>query len=365
MKKIVEYVLRYFCLYLGVIIWKIGFVVRRIHQNSSAYEYRTIVPVGGRSGDSIFFKELVSRCDELLGTGTVVVVEMVKDDSYFRQLSRTFEIERFAGVFIDTRTFSKDAWHLFLQLIEMAIFFSIRNVKADCLLTDASLVKHRLAAIFLTARKGSIVTFLLETELEKKIPHRRLICGSLIPISIKTIKNLEHRKFQLSKTSSDGKSLKSIFVGSLYPERMNLLNGLQSLPGLDFQILSKDLGLSNQEYWEMLSVSDAVIVTTAQTNVERNWVDLSEYNQVTFRIAEVFASGSALVCQRTQGIHANFQPGVHYFEFTTSESLRSLMIDLIQYPSKVRLVAEKGHTRFCEVNNRNPIISQLQGTLNV
>jgi hypothetical protein len=359
LSRTAEITLRYLCKFLGKFIWYLGMIIRVLRMRKSNSSFGTIVPVGEAGGKSIFFEELVSASNETFGAGHLMLISIDKKRSFFKQINERLILQGFNSIFMDTRTFSRVTILLILQMIEVVLFCAIKDIRVTCLLTDASLVKHRLAAIFLTAKSGYVVTFLLQSELARKIPHKRIVGGALIPISKQTIKELEFQKREQSRSRLKGLPLRSTFVGSLYPERMELLAGLNGVTGLEFRTVSKNLGLSNENYWRTLTTSDIVIVTTAQTNIENNWIDLHEYNQVTFRIGEVFASGSALVCQKTQGLELDFIAGVHYFEFIDSESLKSLVLQLIKEPSKIDSVAENGHLKFLEVNRHNKILRKI------
>jgi hypothetical protein len=141
--------------------------------------------------------------------------------------------------------------------------------------------------------------------------------------------------------------LLSNFVGSLYPERNNILQLLSKHKELiELSILDKSIGLRNEEYWQLLATSQVSIITTAQTNVENNWVDLNNKHHVVWRISEALAAKSVALIQDVQGLEGILENGRDYLNFTSEDDLISALDFLVRNPFEMQKIAESGHQTF-------------------
>lgn len=308
-----------------------------------------IIPIGIPASQSIFCNEIVKYSKEVFGPNNAFLCKIDRRKSFSRQVFRSEALQDttlMPFIFLDLRTLSNRWFSAIIQAALLTINSSIRGIRVDCYLTDASIVRNRLLAVLITARIGKIVSLLDKNIVQARIPHQRLYGPVFMPISIQTVDALGTTSVN-SKVIDAKFRLKSYFVGSLYPERQNMLASLTSIVKyVDFEIIDKSKGLTNQEYWKAMSQSHVSIVTTEQTNVELNWVDLQQERHIVWRISESLAAKSLLIVQKVEGLHQFLIPNEDFFEFEKDEDLETILRNVNANRRLLSKVANSGHLKF-------------------
>ena len=349
-----ERILRFFFHLAGILSYFFGSWVGRYVKKDSSFgdKIKLIAPIGAPARQSIFCQELESYGRESLGEDVFEIITIDRSKNLSKQIFKFWPSNMRGGkisLLLDQRTFSNSWLNGFLQALQVKLVASIRGVEIYSYVTDISIIRNRLLAILLTARQGVIVSLLSQSYFANKIPHRRICSPVLMPISIERV----IRQGQLSINNiavPKNICLSSNFVGSLYPERNSILQLLLKHRKLiDLSIHDKSTGLTNEEYWRLLAASQISIITTAQTNVENNWVDLNDKHHVVWRISEALAAKSLALIQDVQGLEGILESGKDYLSFTSEDDLLSTLDFLVGNPNEVQKIAESGYQTFLKL----------------
>jgi hypothetical protein len=346
-----EQVLRFFFHLAGISIHFLGNLAGIYVNKGSGFgqKFKLIAPIGAPARLSIFCQELESYGRESFGEDVFEIITIDRSKNLSNQIFKYWPSQVRGGkasLFLDLRTFSNSWFHGFFQALQVKLIATTRGVDIYSYVTDISIIRNRLLAIILTAKQGVIVSLLNQSYFANKIPHCRIYSPVLMPISIERV--IRQGQLSINNTVSlDNTCLLSNFVGSLYPERNNILQLLSKHKELiELSILDKSIGLRNEEYWQLLATSQVSIITTAQTNVENNWVDLNNKHHVVWRISEALAAKSVALIQDVQGLEGILENGRDYLNFTSEDDLISALDFLVRNPFEMQKIAESGHQTF-------------------
>jgi hypothetical protein len=164
--------------------------------------------------------------------------------------------------------------------------------------------------------------------LGKLYPHERIYGPIFIPISLETI----HKNMPF-ETNADNKKPKVGFKGTLYPERSYYLEALKICANeLDLQITTegKKFVESNESYWDFINQHDIIFTTTVQTNINKEWVDNLNVNQMVFRISEAIALGKVLVTTKINGLDKFFVRNIDFIEIDDSIEIKLALTSALE-----------------------------------
>ena len=166
--------------------------------------------------------------------------------------------------------------------------------------------------------------------------------GSLKTLSIKDFKQEDLYKKCGFKKSED---FKIGFKGSIYPERekyiKELLNCCNNL-NIKVTIEDKNFNGDNDGYWEFMYKHDIIFTTTNQTNIDKNWVDNLNINQLVFRISEALSLGKVLVTTSVDGLEKFFEPEYDFIELKEDLGLEKAFEISIKESLKLAIMKQSG-----------------------
>lgn len=349
-----EQILRFFSHLTGISMHFFGILAGLYvkKDSSSGKKFKLIAPIGAPARHSIFCQELENYGRESLGDDVFEIIVIDRRKNLNRQIFKSWPSQmsgQKTSLLLDLRTLSNSWFKGFFQALQVKLVATARGVEIYSYVTDISIIRIRLFAIILTARQGVIVSLLNQTYFASKIPHCRIYSPVLMPISIERI--IKQGQVSVNNAAIPTSTyLSSTFVGSLYPERNSILQLLSKHKELiKLSIYDKSIGLTNEEYWLLLAASQVSIITTAQTNVENNWVDLNDKNHVVWRISEALASKSVALIQHVEGLEGILEKGRDYLSFTSEDDLISALEFLIRNPLEMQKIAESGHQTFLKL----------------
>jgi hypothetical protein len=306
---------------------------------------RLLIEAGEKGWESFFFTELRFYAEETLGTNQILTLSTSRSWSYFEQLKRKIVECQPSHMIIDPRSGSQKNFLNLFDAFRLKIVLSRKHVVPILILPDASIRIHRLQSILLCGRKGVITTFASYEFMKKLFSGVKCVGPIPIPISSK-------RLAKVNKTFVPYGPKSTIqFIGSNYPERQNFFNEVEfrlrnSNSDLNLKITNKSLGMNNDDYWNSLIASSVVITTTFQTNLDNKKLDLSQVNQMVFRISEALASFNLLFCMSVPGMHEFFVADRDFVEFTSPGDLASKLMFYAKNPESQKRIALSGYETY-------------------
>lgn len=329
--------------------------LRNNTQIRSSFKYSVTLQAGIKGWESVFFEELGKNAQQVFGEDKVCFQKVDRDASYVRQCLKFLRSTESEYMLLDPRTFHDSGIRGFIQAVIMSMLLTFFHVVPIVFLTDASVIKWRIRAILLTANQGKILMLMKPEILRHRIPHNRTHGPIHIPISKSTLRRLDADSGYRRVLGRDT-PICVVFVGTIYPGRdqyIEELNYLSAKLGFNFRCYDKSLGLTNQEYWNLLLSADAVLTTTMQTNVDDNLVDLLHENHMVFRISETAAAGRLILTTEVPGMDKIFHVDDDYVLLTSVESLEDEIRRIISNPEFFSRIAQNAHSKFCTLIETN------------
>lgn len=299
----------------------------------SNFTHEITIQAGKKGLEGVFFVELIASAEQDFGQGLVQVHSIDKSRSYIRQVFNNLRNNKPKYLILDPRTLSPNGLKGILQSMMTALLIEFKGITPIVFLTDASVIKYRIESIAWTARRGKCVMLMDPRRLGILLPHKRTYGPIFIPISAKTI-NVWRKSSKRSKSDS----LKIGFKGTIYPERAKYLKELMDCSvsqDIIVKIEDKDHSDRMQDYWKFLSEQDVIFTTTVQTNIEGNYVDNIQINQLVFRISEAIALGKIVITTPVIGLDKFFKRDLDFIEIENKGELQMTVKKSVLSASKV------------------------------
>ena len=282
---------------------------------------KLLIEAGPKGWESIEYKELFQSSVEFIGNASIT--RKVHSSTF--ETVKTMYKNKITHFLYDPRTGDDGRFAIYPKAIFLSLFCCIFNITPIAYLTDASDRRWRTAAIFVTAAKGVIVTFIKPSYVRELFFHNRVIGPSLVPLSNKLLTNLLEKKVDWEKRHSN-----IVFSGLLYEPRKTLLLSIKNeliKNDIIFDIRGRERGaerISDDEYWNNFSSYKYVITTTSQIS-DPNY-DRTDVAQLVYRFLEATACGSCLIAEPVPGSEIYFENNKNIFFFESKEDLVDFLI---------------------------------------
>lgn len=301
---------------------------------------KLLIEAGTKGWESIEYKELLQSSIEFMGNSAITTQVF----SSTLETAKTLHKNKITHFLYDPRTGDDGNFLIFFKAIFLSLFCCIYNITPIAYLTDASDRRWRIAAIFVTAAKGTIITFIKPSSVRELFFHNRVLGPSLVPLSKKLLTNLLKKNIDWKKRESN-----LVFSGLLYePRKTHLLTIKDELSKHDifFDIRGRERGalrISDDEYWNNFSSHKYVLTTTGQIS-DPNY-DRTDVAQLVYRFLEATACGSCLIAQNVPGSEIYFKNGENIFFFESKQDLIDFLIrDKKSNYSISKSIAQNGHS---------------------
>lgn len=308
------------------------------------------IEAGERGWQLLEFKELFESAIEYLGKSAVSKVEISKKYSYPSQVKRGVGAFNPSHYVYDPRTGSQTWWQGLLEALSIAWILHIRDIIPICIVTDISTRLWRAQVAVVTARRGLVINYISAKAVAPIFPHRRLIGPVLMPLSERTLLELDSLRSKIPQHSP----ARAIFTGSLYEPRTSTLEqirvGLEQI-GLTLDIQGRTLGsprVSDAEYWSRLC-NASILVTTVEQVAGTPGMDWTWIPSLLYRFIEATAAGALLVVPEVPGMHRYFTPGVHFIPFSTAEHAVQLIAHYLGDEAERKRIARQGYEHACNL----------------
>lgn len=310
------------------------------------------IQAGKRGWDSLEFKEIFVSAQEFLGAERVVKHVVEQDAPYLQQFGALCRLGGFTHFLYDPRTGSQRWGRGILEAFVVLVWLTVRQIEPIVYVTDISLRRHRVQAAIVSAGSGACVTFMDRGFVQRMFPHERVVGPSLMPISKRTLDELQARKLSAPLPAGGAR-----FFGSMYEPRESLLRQIQSglqKEGIEFAIRGRSAGghrINDDAYWEELLGTEIVVSTSA--HVRARGLDQPEVNQLVYRVTESLAAGAALVVEDAPGLTDFFTPGHHLEVFSSASDAVRVVRDLSLDRSRAEALALAGQNRVRQLLENN------------
>ena len=308
---------------------------------------KLLIEAGAKGWESIEYKELLQSSIEFMGNSAITSQVF----SSTLETAKTLYKNKITHFLYDPRTGDNGNLSIFFKSIFLSLFCCIFNITPIAYLTDASDRRWRVASLFVTASKGTIVTFIKPSSVRELFFHNRLIGPSLVPLSKKLLANLLEKNIDWEKRESN-----LVFSGLLYePRKTFLLNIKEELSKHDiiFDIRGRERGalrISDDEYWNNFCSHKYVLTTTGQ--ISDPHYDRTDIAQLVYRFLEATACGSCLIAQHVPGSEIYFKNNENIFFFESKQDLIDFLIrDKNSNYSISKSIAQNGHIQAKSIIN--------------
>lgn len=278
------------------------------------------IQAGSKGLEGAFYAELVQSAIETLGDTTVNIDSINREKSYLNQVFKNSKVKNSKYIILDPRTLHSNLFVGILQAFFSSYIYKMNAIKPIVILTDASVVKWRLMSLVWTSAEGICLMLMEPQQLKNVFPHNRTYGPIFIPISKKR-RSISNPLLTSSVVITEPKFG---FQGTIYPERKKFLDKFQlACESLEvhFCIQEKNEKSTNDEYWKFIDDHDVVITSTMQTNIENNFADHLNVNQLVFRISEVISTGTLLISTPVSGMEKFFKPDVDFIQVEEIEDV--------------------------------------------
>ncbi|MBU3568184.1 glycosyltransferase family protein [Polynucleobacter alcilacus] len=316
---------------LKVILWPtyILSLLKKYFRKRSVLNSIVCIEAGEKGWESIEFKEMYQSAVEYFGVDNVIKLVIHHDEKYLHQVVQTIKKTKPTHYMHDPRSMSGGPFLKVYQSFLLASLLISQGIIPIVILTDISLRIPRLQGAVVTPFTGVAICFMSAKEAQKIFPHERMIAPSLMPFSIKTLKNLR----QIRESKPDSNDCETIFIGALYEPRTSILEGIKcglESNGYSFDVKGRLPGekrVDDNEYWKKLAHADIIVTTTQQgfqhkTSSGRlifSGADRVDVPQLIYRFLEATACGTLLVASEVPGVERYFTPWEHFIPFVTVE----------------------------------------------
>lgn len=307
-----------------------------------------LIEAGPRGWDSILFEELLTSAEEFFGSENVIRLISFPNEDRLKQLAIATQSKKVRMMIYDPRTnFNNSICDLY-DALRIFVYCRLQGIKVISYLTDPSVTLWRLQSVIASKSEGIIITPMSNKELGWLAWRVKLYGPLPMPISRKTLINLQNQFSESMMTFHGFKNF--VFRGSLYPPRIAFFRELnQALKerGSSIRIItqSKDeISILATDYWKGLIDNAVCITTTFQEVADGIHANRLSINQMVFRISEALAAGNLLFSASCPGIEKFFQKGEHFVEYTDERDLADKMIfysSNIDKASRIRLLGNK------------------------
>lgn len=345
-----------FFFFLGKVIRALG-QLTSFPDNSdlSVSGSKLVIEAGIVGWASVFYSELRDSAREYLPFRCVISSVIDRDDSYLKQAFTKLRAEKPTHYLFDPRTGSQNPARAMLQSFAVAFFLGRQRITPIIILTDPSVRIWRYQAFLITGSTGAVVTLVDPNLMGHLFPHNRIIGPTLMPISLKTLDELESMTNIIPRDTFNTHEI--FFLGSLYSNRLdffNLLSGTLSSQGSPSELIleAKSVDVSQIDYWNRLTKFDCLLTTTFQIQIDPNYMrDRIWINQMVFRISESLAAGRLLYSPAVPGMDRYFDAEVHYISYVGVEDLARKIDYYRRHPHLGAIIATTGKLKYRELVN--------------
>ena len=138
---------------------------------------KLLLEAGARGWESIEYKEILQSSIEFLDE---TAVEHQVYSNVFGTVSSLYK-NKITHYLCDPRTGDDGGFIIYLKAIFISLVCSILNITPIAYLTDASDRRWRVAALFVTACDGMVVTFIKPETVSELFFHNRILGPALVP----------------------------------------------------------------------------------------------------------------------------------------------------------------------------------------
>ncbi len=336
---------------------------RKPHDKKGFEDGILAIEAGEIAWEHIFFKEAFQSAAEFLGADRVVRLSIRKDKRYVQQVREFVIAQRVTHYFYDPRSGSQSLPVALLQAFQLVALFSRRGIIPIAYCTDISLRRWRFQAAIVTAMGGVCVCLTHEDIAKKMVPHERVIGPAIMPISEKTLRELDG----LRASKEPNTPLKVSFFGSLYEPRVSQLEkirlGLQSA-GVTLEIKGRAPGgerISDVEYWKEIISTDILVSTSSQVQIPG--MDLGHANHLIYRFTEALACGVCLVIEDAPGADRIFTNLEDLILWWTPEDAIRQVAALARDGARVRKIGETGGFRLRSIASEKTFWTAIRNSI--
>lgn len=336
------------------------FLVSKVRRRKPPYT-KLLLQAGMRGWDSIFFQEVLESAQEFFGTDRVAVSSIDRRKSFLAQLWSSITRHQVTHIFFDPRTASHRLAVAMVQASLANLCLLARGVTPIVFLTDASCRNWRMQSAIISSWTGLVVTCISAKEVAGIFPHRRIIGPVLMPLSTKTLHELEAAR----RDRPPGGPVTVRFVGSAYSPRIEWLTELQRVlatRGIHLELNTSKSITSNSDYWNLLVETDILVTTTMQVDGLPNY-DWTWKPQVLFRFAEGLAAGAALVATDVPGLRRHLTADRDFAAYTSLSQCAAIVEGLVVDQDVRERLARRGQVRIAELVNSGIFWSQVDAAL--